>query len=109
MNRRGFLKFVAAALPAATLSAEMLEYLAPRPTIFLPPRVRYTGTFGSIDPAGIDDDGCITLWASREDGALELLEIMRTTYRNFAPQIVASVSNESPLLQALIRNANQRR
>ena len=94
MNRRGFLKFVAAALPAATLSAEMLEYLAPRPTIFLPPCV--IPSIGS--------------WTHFNEPSTELFELLQEiTRKAFVPHMVANIRNTSPLLSALIRNANQRR
>ena len=87
MNRRGFLKFVAAALPAATLSAEMLEYLAPRPTIFLPPR------------GG---------WAMPPHyGNVSFEELQAITRKAFVPQVLVQIYHSSPLMAALLANSRR--
>jgi len=87
MNRRGFLKFVAAALPAATVSAELLEYLAPRPTIFLPPR---------------------SGWAMPPHyGNVSFEELQAITCKYFLPHVIATVHDNSPLLRALLANSRR--
>jgi hypothetical protein len=84
MNRRQFLIRALAAVPAIAvapaLAEELLELLAPRRTIILPPAGGWV-TYGSWD------------------------ELAAITRKAFVPRMITEIYRSSPLIEAMLRNA----